>query len=151
MKRLFLRRVTPASGVVFAVMSAVFAMPSAAGAAEDTLKWAAQDFRSYCASCHGVNGGGDGPVAEVLKVRPADLTRIALRNGGAFPVEAVYKKIEGLDMPPAHGTKQMPVWGIWFAYQAIGDSLLTGDTKPTDEKVAERIRGIVAYLETIQQ
>lgn len=145
------RHLTLAGGVLFAVMSAVLAMPTAAQATDDSHKLAMQDFRSFCASCHGVKGGGDGPVATVLKVKPSDLTAIAQRNGGTFPAEAVYRTIDGLDMPDAHGTRQMPVWGIWFTYEAISDSLLTGDKKPTDERVAKRIRGLVAYLETIQQ
>ena len=86
----------------------------------------------------------------MLKVRPPDLTLIAQRNGGTFPADAVYKSIEGLDMPQAHGTKQMPVWGIWYTYEALADSLHTGDTTPSEEKIAKRIRGIVAYLESIQ-
>jgi mono/diheme cytochrome c family protein len=38
--------------------------------------------KAYCASCHGADGKGDGPMAKSLKVKPADLTRIAARNGG---------------------------------------------------------------------
>ncbi len=146
------RRLMPFSGVLFAMMLAVFAMPTVSEAAEDALKIAAQDFQSSCASCHGWGGAGDGPVADVLTIKPPDLTRIAQRNGGSFAADEVYKSIEGLDMPRAHGTKQMPVWGRWFSHEAIADSLYTGDSStPPLEKVAKRIRGLVAYLKSIQQ
>ncbi len=144
-------RVLPVSCVLFAMASVVPGMTTVAVAGEEAHKVAVQDFRSHCASCHGWGGAGNGPVADVLKVRPPDLTRIAHRNGGTFPAYVIYKSIEGTSMPLAHGTTQMPVWGLWFTYQEVADSLLTGDTKPVDEKVAKRINGIVAYLESIQE
>lgn len=126
-----------------------FAGPTAAGA-EDAQKWAAQDFRSYCAPCHGLDARGDGPVSQVLNTRPSDLTKIAERYG-AFEFDAVYKRIEGLDMPDAHGTSEMPVWGLWFMNQAIGESVLFEDAKPAEERVRERIAAMVRYLETLQE
>ena len=38
-------------------------------------------FSRYCASCHGSSGVGDGTVADVLKVKPADLTQMQKKNG----------------------------------------------------------------------
>ena len=46
-------------------------------------------YRTYCASCHGADGKGEGPLTENLRFRPADLTLIAKRNGGSFPVDRV--------------------------------------------------------------
>jgi mono/diheme cytochrome c family protein len=37
-------------------------------------------FVRYCASCHGVGGTGNGPVAPALKPPPTDLTTISKRN-----------------------------------------------------------------------
>jgi len=34
-------------------------------------------FATYCASCHGITGRGNGPVAEELRQSPADLTQFA--------------------------------------------------------------------------
>lgn len=120
-------------------------------AQDDPLIDASRDFISYCAPCHGVEGRGDGPVADHLKVRPADLTAIRRDNEGQFPAEAVYLKIEGVDMPGAHGTSKMPVWGLWFTNQAIGESILMEDTKPAAEKVEARIQALVAYIKSIQE
>src|SRR5689334_21615549 len=42
-------------------------------------------FRFYCASCHGADGRGHGPVAASLRTTPPELTRLARRHGGSFP------------------------------------------------------------------
>ena len=42
-------------------------------------------YLAYCATCHGKEGKGDGPVASALKVPPADLTTLSKRNDGKFP------------------------------------------------------------------
>lgn len=73
-------------------------------------------FGAYCASCHGSNAKGDGPMAAWLKVRPSDLTRIAAHNGGKFPLERVDRIISGDEpLPSGHGTRAMPVWGPVFS------------------------------------
>ena len=67
-------------------------------------------FQSYCATCHGTAGKGDGPVASTLKKAPADLTRLAQRNNGKFPAAHVAEILRNVDQP-AHGSNVMPVWG----------------------------------------
>jgi mono/diheme cytochrome c family protein len=67
-------------------------------------------FQSYCATCHGTAGKGDGPVASALKKTPADLTRLAQRNNGQFPAMHVAEILRNVDQP-AHGSNVMPVWG----------------------------------------
>jgi mono/diheme cytochrome c family protein len=52
-------------------------------------------FKTYCASCHGKEAKGDGPLADSLRFRPPDLTLLARRNGGTYPAEAIYRTIEG--------------------------------------------------------
>jgi len=81
-------------------------------------------FKAYCAVCHGKDGKGGGPMAKSLKVAPPDLTRIAERNGGPFPMERVQKIISGEQPAPAgHGTTQMPVWGPIFSQIAWDQDL----------------------------
>ncbi len=73
-------------------------------------------YKAYCASCHGVDAKGNGPVAPDLKVRPSDLTRIAIRNNGTFPMQRVEKIISGEIMAVSgHGSREMPVWGPFFS------------------------------------
>ena len=112
---------------------------------------AREDFVTYCSGCHGEDGKGRGPIAIELKAKPADLTGIARRNGGAFDREQVYKKIEGLDMPASHGTSQMPVWGAWFVHQAVGEGVLIEDARTAAKEATQRINNLVKYLESLQQ
>ena len=97
-------------------------------------------FQAYCAACHGKQARGDGPAAAALKTVPADLTRISARNGGTFPVAKVRRYIEGLDEIPAHGSRDMPVWG----------QVLRG-VSGSQASVQLRVEGLTKYLESIQQ
>jgi mono/diheme cytochrome c family protein len=69
----------------------------------------AKIFRSYCASCHGVNGSGDGPVAAALRTKVPALTTLARRNHGAFPAARVRRIIAGDEDHAAHGSREMPI------------------------------------------
>ena len=98
-------------------------------------------FRTYCATCHGTTGRGDGPLAEHLRHVPPDLTKYTERNGGVFPSERVVRIIDGRDVP-SHGDREMPVWGD--AFRSSPDGL-------PPEAVKQRIDAIVQYLAGIQQ
>jgi mono/diheme cytochrome c family protein len=102
-------------------------------------------FERYCSSCHGLNAKGDGPVANLLTKRPADLTQLAKANGGKFPGIKVMREIDGRDTVRAHGTSDMPVWGQSFkaanpATANVGESATRGT-----------VQEIVAYLQSIQE
>lgn len=73
-------------------------------------------YHSYCGVCHGVDGKGGGPMAKALRKPPPDLTRIATRSGGVFPLEIVARVISGeKQVPGGHGNREMPVWGPVFS------------------------------------
>jgi mono/diheme cytochrome c family protein len=96
-------------------------------------------FDGFCASCHGVDGRGAGPLAPSLKTRPADLTTLAQRSGGQFPRQQVISYIDGTGRAlPAHGPAEMPLWGGIFRWlDATGGS-------------TTRLSNLVAYIESIQ-
>ena len=98
-------------------------------------------FNFYCASCHGRDGKGHGPVAPALNVAIPDLTTLAARHGGQFPGAFVESFVTGnrASLVPAHGSKDMPVWGPVF--QAL---------EPSTTANRVRIANIVAYIESIQ-
>ena len=97
-------------------------------------------FEFYCTACHGRDGKGGGPVAGALRVAPPDLTMIAARNGGVFPKARVEALVSGEpDMPPPHGSQEMPVWGPIFRALA-----------PNDRMNRVRIVNIVEYIASIQ-
>jgi mono/diheme cytochrome c family protein len=97
-------------------------------------------FRTYCASCHGEAGRGDGPVSAVLRQRPPDLTQFAMRNSGVFPAEKLARIIDGRDVV-AHGNPEMPVWG---------DAFKSSREHLDDAALKARIGAIVRFLEVIQ-
>jgi len=101
----------------------------------------AYTYRTYCASCHGVDGRGDGPLAENLRFEPPDLTLIARRNGGSYPAEKVHRIVDGRKPLPGHGGSDMPIWG---------DAFRNAETGFDDAKVKERVRLVVDYLRTLQ-
>lgn len=117
------------------------ALPAAESGATNPLEAGRQRFLLDCATCHGVDGGGNGPVAGVLKIAPPDLTRIAARNHGSFPYAEVYATIDGRDMPLAHGTRDMPLWGNRYKTALVAHG---------EKKVHMRIDALVKYLETLQ-
>ena len=103
---------------------------------------AGQDlFTFYCATCHGLDAKGDGPIAPVLKVPPANLTLLRRRSGGAFPRERLIGFIAGggPTLKGAHGSSEMPVWGPIFM-----------QLDPSDRMTTIRIENVVQYLESIQ-
>lgn len=117
----------------------------------DDTKQGKENFRRFCISCHGVTGVGDGPVADSLKKKPADLTLLAKRSGGVFPTQHVIKTIDGRLMPEAHGNADMPVWGRWFAIQALADGVRQEDVQIIELEVNRRLAGLVSYLKTLQK
>lgn len=97
-------------------------------------------FNSYCASCHGSDGTGNGPAASALKVAPTDLTQLARNNGGKYPALKVTSALTGKAELAAHGNKEMPVWGPIF-YRMSGGS---------QGEVDQRIANLNRYIESLQ-
>jgi mono/diheme cytochrome c family protein len=97
-------------------------------------------FRAYCASCHGKDGKGNGPVAPTLKAMVPDLTIIAVSNGGSFPAARMRRIIVGEGMISSHGSRGMPVWGPIF--HQVEEDVDRGNV---------RLENLVKYLESIQK
>lgn len=97
-------------------------------------------FNSYCAACHGKDGKGDGPASAALKEAPADLTTLTQRNKGKFPSAHVATMVLGEADLPAHGSREMPVWGPLFrALDPQGDLI-----------VRQRIASLTEYIKSLQ-
>ena len=103
--------------VICAALSSVFYTAQAYQGSQNKVQISRGEklYLNYCASCHGVDGAGDGPVASSLKQRPNDLRRIQSRYG-IFPAEEVGRKISGDLSAPVHGRKDMPVWGAGLEF-----------------------------------
>jgi mono/diheme cytochrome c family protein len=101
-------------------------------------------FSRFCASCHGAEARGDGPVSRSLNVAVPDLTTIA-RRYGEFPTGVVRDVIDGrgIDMR-SHGTREMPVWGYEFWVEEGGDV-------NAQRAVRNAINKLVEYLRSVQR
>ena len=129
------------TGLMLAVLILAFAA-SARAAGPDDVGAGEKYFRRYCASCHGMTGAGDGPVASSLSKPPANLRLLSDKYGSPLPVAKLADIIDGRDAVRAHGTAEMPVWGERL--YAIGQG------ERGEVGIGEIIGKIVAYLDTIQ-
>lgn len=93
----------------------VFTAVLSVGSGAENLGSGKSIYNKFCVKCHGPKGKGDGSVADSLKIPPADLTMLSLKNNNRFPMEYVIKTIMGSDNSKGHGTSDMPVWGKVFA------------------------------------
>ncbi len=101
-------------------------------------------FSRNCSGCHGPTGQGDGAAASA-GTQPADLTRIAARRGGVWPMLEVMSIIDGY----AKGTN--PRAGMPAFSGFLDPPLVPFDTG--NGVVVEAPRNLIAlvdYLETIQ-
>lgn len=127
------------------IAAALATMTCEASSAQE-MSYGEAEYLNSCAVCHGLDGKGDGPLGDVLLKRPADLTRLSERNGGAFPYSRVFATIDGRYALPSHGDREMPVWGRQFLEE---DAKVYG---PSGGEVVttERIHNLAGYIETLQ-
>lgn len=109
------------------------------------------EYLKSCASCHGVTGKGDGPMAKVLKEPVRDLTKLSENNKGLFPASRVYDVIDGRIEVMQHGRRDMPVWGDIYTSDLIirlpRDSL---SKEAVEAMVRVQILTLVEYISTLQ-
>jgi mono/diheme cytochrome c family protein len=104
-----LRIISVATAIVAAASSPAWSSGSAVSSA---VQQAGQQYYiEYCASCHGTDGRGAGPVAAALTIRPPDLSKMAARRNGQYPFDELASYIDGRKAVAAHGSREMPVWG----------------------------------------
>ncbi|WP_188129994.1 c-type cytochrome [Roseovarius litoreus] len=102
-------------------------------------------FSDNCSICHGTDANGAGPWAASLETPPVDLTKIADRRDGVWPMLEVMSIIDGYskrtelreDMPILVGLVEGPKVGF-----DTGNGLVT----PTPA----RLIAVANYLESIQ-
>ncbi len=133
-----------------ALMSICIMLPATlAQADEATVVLGRSTYTAHCALCHGAGGKGDGEIAQLFKVPPSDLTKLAERSDGKFPFTLVYNTIlKGMEQR-GHGGATMPVWGDFF----MADALVDRGVTETDALyiAAGRALSVVYYLESLQE
>jgi len=116
------------------------ALPCGIGSAADQVERGHELYTQYCAACHGLNADGNGPLAPVMKMPPANLRRLSERYGNPLPAKRIAGFIDGREDVKAHGPRDMPVWGMRF----------DPEKKAGAENTRPWLAALVAYLQSIQ-
>ena len=113
---------------------------------QEVIEAGKREFQRYCATCHGIDAKGNGPSAELLVAKPADLTQLSKKHGGVFLFWRVYEEIEGSGdvIIRGHGTREMPIWGDVFRLER-------SSSEEHQAGVRGRILSLVYYLQSIQE
>lgn len=111
-----------------------------------------REFNAKCASCHGLSGKGDGPLAANLVKKPTDLTVIAKKNKGVLPVMDLEAVIDGRMATTLHGPRDMPVWGETFSAETGKDWAVPMGGAPFNPEafVHARIMSLIDYIARLQ-
>lgn len=138
------RHRTGLSAVLPAVLFAAGCVAPGADGAREPNPTGKEIYDAQCAACHGAEGRGDGPLAQRLDRRPADLTQ--LPGGGAFPRAHVMGYVDGYFRDDAG--EVMPQFGPQMAEgelvpNDIGDGILT----PTPKALIR----VADYVESLQK
>lgn len=133
------------SAVLLAACVNVDAPMTASSTEPATLPAPSADYAQYCADCHGDTGKGGGLLAAGLTPKPANLTRLAARNGGTFPTTRVMSQIWGYAGGKGGGV--MPAFaplmeGVLIPYDG-GDGI--------DTPTPERLVALAEYLKALQK
>lgn len=134
----------------FALGAATVAQAQQTGAAKqpifDTGK---NEYEAHCAVCHGARGEGNGPYAPYLTSAVPNLSTLAKRNGGVFPVVRVYETIDGRQRVPAHGPTDMPIWGPRYSAE-IGEGLYDDIRVNREAYTRARVLLLTEYISRLQ-
>ena len=133
---------TPVTRILAAAAMTVAAVPALAADAEHGESL----FARFCATCHGLDAMGNGPMSGVLLIQPPDLTALTARNEGTFPMARVVMRIDGRDPLTSHGSP-MPVYGDFFeGGRDVPLKAETGQPILTSEPIAD----LISYLQQVQ-
>jgi mono/diheme cytochrome c family protein len=118
------------------------------GAKAQDMTASAEEFRNSCASCHGEDGKGAGFLVKLFTgIDPGDLTQLSKNNDGVFPFVKVFQTIDGRSQIPAHGDREMPIWGDRYEVQ-LGDKY---GPYGSEVFVRARVLELVYYIQSIQE
>ena len=128
-------------------------LPIALATCLSALPLAAQDaaegealFQTFCATCHGPDAKGGGPMAEIMTLAPPDLTGLSAANEGEFPLMQVLRQIDGRDPLLAHG-RPMPLFGAYFEGEDAAMKTPAGQPILTSKPLID----LVTWLESVQE
>lgn len=131
-----MRKIIPTTALLILVAGTSVAQDATRGA---------ELYARHCATCHGADATGGGPMAPVLVLQPPDLTKLSARHEGAFPVARVVMRIDGRDPLVSHGSP-MPVYGDFFD----GDEVLLKSETGQIVMTSAPVQDLLEYLRGLQ-
>ena len=126
------------------ILLAIISLGAAAFAQEKIADFGEREFKANCAVCHGEDAKGNGILVSSLKVAPPDLTLLAKKNGGVFPIKHMYDVIDGRAQIAVHGSRDMPIWGTRYSTDAP-------ENYNQAVYIRTRILNLIDYLHRVQQ
>ena len=115
------------------------AVPNPISATDESTATGAALFATNCATCHGVEGRGDGPAAVSLETKPADLNAghvQGLSDGALFYIITHGKP--DTPMPPWEGVlEEDDRWNVVNFLRTMGDEHMEGDEHAEGEHMEE--------------
>lgn len=132
------------TGYAVAVMMAA-GLAGCAGSEDATADKGQSIYESFCVSCHGPSGQGDGPIADQLPSAPVDLSMLSALNDGVFPAERVMTQVYGY--PGRYHQGMMPEFGPVLSGPMVEWTSPQGETVLTPQPLLD----LVTYLETLQE
>ena len=136
---------------LFAVLAraTAFSLSTTAFAQSERVDVGRLEFKTHCAVCHGMDAKGNGSYAYNLEAAPPNLTLLAKKNTGRFPVDRIIDVIDGRAQIKSHGSREMPIWGKRYAVGVAEDLAdLPYDQEAT---IRGRVLILVDYLRRIQR
>jgi mono/diheme cytochrome c family protein len=130
-----------------ALISTALSIAAAGANAQGKVDLGKREYDANCATCHGVKGTGNGPSAGILSKSVPDLTTLAKRNGGVFPINRVFDTIEGEGIA-SHGSRDMPIWGMDYKIKAA--EYYMDVPYNAEAYVRTRLLSLVDYLYRLQ-
>ena len=105
-----IKLVLPLSMVVAAIVSAA-AVADSAAEKQKSIQNGAAHYRIFCINCHGSGMDGNGPLTELLKIRPADLTVLGqtLKSGESVSTR-VLNAVDGRHQVGSGQERKMPTF-----------------------------------------
>lgn len=103
-----------------------------------------QVYNDLCATCHGLDGKGHGPMAAILTLQPTDLTQLSAVDS-VFPTARVVGRIDGRDPLVSHGSP-MPVFGDYFEGKDTALKTPSGQPIMTSQPIVD----LVEWLQALQ-
>lgn len=102
-------------------------------------------FKKNCVSCHGVTGQGGGPLSAGLGTAPANLTQIAARRDGVWPMLEIMSILDGY-LKATNPRQDMPIIEDLLDNEMVefdtGNGLMT--------LVPAKLVEVTNYLESLQ-